>query len=129
MDFSQKLTRSMSDRMLFGICGGLGAYTGVDSTIIRLVLVFLTIFTCFFPFIFIYLVAAVIVPADGPMPTAQSEAPASPATPPPAPAASTVDEPTALNLATTPEPMPATDIPTASDNVPREHDDQPPASV
>ncbi len=30
------LTRSNTDRMLSGVCGGLGQYFGIDSTLIRL---------------------------------------------------------------------------------------------
>jgi phage shock protein PspC (stress-responsive transcriptional regulator)/uncharacterized integral membrane protein len=33
----KKLYRSRSDRMLGGVCGGIGAYLGVDATLVRLV--------------------------------------------------------------------------------------------
>ena len=32
----KRLYRSASDRMLLGVCGGIGEYLNVDSTIIRL---------------------------------------------------------------------------------------------
>lgn len=32
----KRLTRSKSDRMIFGVCGGLGEYFGIDPTIVRL---------------------------------------------------------------------------------------------
>jgi phage shock protein PspC (stress-responsive transcriptional regulator) len=32
-----KLYRSRKDRMLFGVCGGLGKYLGIDSTIVRII--------------------------------------------------------------------------------------------
>lgn len=32
----RKLYRSDRDKMLFGVCGGLREFTGIDSTIIRL---------------------------------------------------------------------------------------------
>ncbi|HEY5978258.1 MAG TPA: PspC domain-containing protein [Microlunatus sp.] len=35
----RKLTRSREDRMLAGVCGGLGRYLGVDPTIVRIVAV------------------------------------------------------------------------------------------
>ncbi len=41
---SQKLYRSSSDRMIAGVCGGLGKYFSVDATIVRLVLLLLLIF-------------------------------------------------------------------------------------
>lgn len=39
-----RLTRSESDRMLVGVCGGLGAYFGIDPTIVRIVFVLLAVF-------------------------------------------------------------------------------------
>ena len=41
---TQKLYRSRSDRMIFGICGGLGHYFGIDTTIVRLFFVLGCIF-------------------------------------------------------------------------------------
>lgn len=41
---TKKLYRSQSDRMLAGVCGGLGAYFGIDSTILRILFVLLTVF-------------------------------------------------------------------------------------
>ena len=41
---SRRLTRSASDRKLAGVCGGLAEYFGVDSTIVRLAWVILSIY-------------------------------------------------------------------------------------
>ena len=39
---------TLSDNKIFGgVCGGIGEYCGVDPTLIRIVYVFLTLFTCF----------------------------------------------------------------------------------
>ncbi len=38
---SQKLYRSSSDKMIAGVCGGLGRYFSVDATIVRLVFLLL----------------------------------------------------------------------------------------
>lgn len=38
-----KLYRSRTDRKIGGVCGGLGDYLEIDSTIIRLVFFFLTL--------------------------------------------------------------------------------------
>lgn len=35
----KRLTRSVDDRMIAGVCGGLARYTGVDATVIRLLVV------------------------------------------------------------------------------------------
>lgn len=40
----KQLRRSKTDKMIAGICGGLGKYFGVDPTILRLVFVLLMIF-------------------------------------------------------------------------------------
>ena len=56
-----KLYRSRKDRMLFGVCGGLGKFFGVDSTIIRIVFVLLA-FTGFG--ILAYIVIAIIAPLE-----------------------------------------------------------------
>jgi phage shock protein C len=39
MDESKRLYRSRSDRMVSGVCGGLGEYLGIDPTVVRLLFV------------------------------------------------------------------------------------------
>lgn len=39
----KQLTRSQTDRMIAGVCGGLGAYFGFDPTLVRLIFVALTL--------------------------------------------------------------------------------------
>ena len=56
-----KLYRSRADRMLFGVCGGLGKYLGFDSTIIRVIFVLLAF--CGVG-ILAYIVMAFIVPVE-----------------------------------------------------------------
>ena len=41
---TQKLYRSRDERMLGGVCGGLGEFFSIDPTLIRLLFVLLTIF-------------------------------------------------------------------------------------
>jgi phage shock protein C len=66
------LYRSERNRMLAGVCGGLGEYTDTDPVLIRLLWVLITIFTGFAPGIIAYLLAIVIIPrqATSPSPTA-----------------------------------------------------------
>ena len=57
----KKLFRSQSDNKIAGVCGGLGEWMGIDSTIIRL----LFIISAFFSFgavVLIYFAAALFVP-------------------------------------------------------------------
>lgn len=57
----KKITKS-SNRMIFGVCGGIGEYIKVDPTIIRILWVLITIFTNVLPGIIIYIVSAFIIP-------------------------------------------------------------------
>ena len=57
----KSLTRSTSNRMIAGVCAGLGEYLGIDPTIIRL-LVVLAFFTGFGGIVIVYLIMAIIVP-------------------------------------------------------------------
>lgn len=56
-----RLTKSSSDKMLFGVCGGIAEYWGWDATIVRIIFVVATLFGMGSPII-IYLVLAVIMP-------------------------------------------------------------------
>ncbi|MCP5100751.1 MAG: PspC domain-containing protein [Chloroflexi bacterium] len=58
----ERLTRSESDKMIAGICGGLAAYVGIDSVIIRALFFFLFFASGIgFP---IYLVLWFIMPTE-----------------------------------------------------------------
>ncbi len=57
----RKLRRSTVDRMVFGVCGGIGEFFGIDSTIIRLIWAV----CCVMGYgIVAYILAAVIIPSD-----------------------------------------------------------------
>ncbi|HXY74338.1 MAG TPA: PspC domain-containing protein [Dehalococcoidales bacterium] len=60
----KKLYRSRTDRMLLGVCGGLAKYFGMDSSIMRIISVLLTIATAGFG-ILVYLFMVIIVPLEG----------------------------------------------------------------
>ena len=47
MSNERKLTRSRSDRMLAGVCGGLAQFFGLDASLVRIAYAILTIFTAF----------------------------------------------------------------------------------
>ena len=57
----RQLTRSTSNRMIAGVCAGLGEYLGIDPTIIRLLTV-LAFFTGFGGIALVYLSMAIVVP-------------------------------------------------------------------
>lgn len=49
--------------MLFGVCGGLADYMNMDSTVVRVIFVLITLFGVGSP-ILIYLILAIIMPSD-----------------------------------------------------------------
>ncbi len=57
----KQLTRSTSNRMIAGVCAGLGDYFGIDPTIVRL-LTLLAFFTGFGGIALVYLIMAIVVP-------------------------------------------------------------------
>lgn len=57
----KKLVRSKSNRMICGVCGGIGEYLNVDPTIIRLLAVLLGFSGTG---IIVYIAAAVIMPDE-----------------------------------------------------------------
>lgn len=57
----KKLYRSRRNRMICGVCGGLGDYFNIDPTIIRLLLVLLG---CTGSGIVAYFIAAIIIPDE-----------------------------------------------------------------
>jgi phage shock protein C len=59
-----RLYRSSKDRILFGVCGGLAKYFGMDSSLMRILVILLTIATGGFG-ILVYIAMAFIVPLEG----------------------------------------------------------------
>lgn len=59
----KRLYRSRSDRMIWGVCGGLAKYFNIDPTIVRVIAVLL-IFANGFG-ILAYIILAIVVPLEG----------------------------------------------------------------
>ena len=57
----EKLYRSRSDRMIAGVCGGLGQYLGLDSTWVRLFFLLMLFFNGLG--FWVYLILAVVMPS------------------------------------------------------------------
>lgn len=74
----KRLYRSNSDVFIAGVCGGLAEYFGVDSTLVRLVFVFLALSGSG---ILLYLVAWVIMPREPSEPVRPPETHPSPEPP------------------------------------------------
>jgi len=59
----KQLFRSQSDRMVAGVCGGLGDYFDIDPTVIRLIFVF-GFFVTGSALFWAYLIMMVVVPEE-----------------------------------------------------------------
>lgn len=55
----KRLFKSRTNRVLCGVCGGLGEYFNIDPTIIRLLFVLLG---CTTTGIIVYIIAAIVIP-------------------------------------------------------------------
>lgn len=58
----KRLFRSSKDKIIFGVCGGLGEYFGIDSIIIRIIFILMTLGGG--SGILVYLILAFLVPKD-----------------------------------------------------------------
>jgi phage shock protein C len=58
----KKLYLSKTDRKILGVCGGLAEMLKVDSTLVRLALVFLCLLTGILPLVVTYIIAGIITP-------------------------------------------------------------------
>jgi len=61
MDMNKKLYRSNVNKMICGVCGGLGEYLNIDPTIIRLIW---ALVACSGYGAIVYFVAALIIPQN-----------------------------------------------------------------
>jgi phage shock protein C len=59
----RKLYRSSRDRKLFGVCGGLAEYLGVDATLLRILLIVVTVFSAG-SVIIVYIIAGFVIPRE-----------------------------------------------------------------
>jgi phage shock protein PspC (stress-responsive transcriptional regulator) len=58
----KRLYRSEKNKIIAGVCGGIGEYFDIDPTLIRLIWIIITVFTAVIPGIVIYLIAMLIMP-------------------------------------------------------------------
>ncbi|QHT62880.1 PspC domain-containing protein [Paenibacillus lycopersici] len=59
----KKLYRSRRDKKLFGLCGGLAEMLNVDATLVRILLIVVTVFTSG-ALILVYILAGLVVPKN-----------------------------------------------------------------
>ena len=69
---SKKLYRSRTEKMVAGVCGGLGKYLAIDPTLIRLLFVLITLLGG--SGVLVYLIMMIVIPeepAEAPSPIPQ----------------------------------------------------------
>ncbi len=60
---TKQLTRSRSNRMIGGVCAGLGNYLGIDPTVVRLLFV-LGFFALHGGLVLAYIIMAIVTPEE-----------------------------------------------------------------
>ncbi len=64
MTSKSRLTRSSTDKVVAGVCGGLANWLGWDVTAVRLVYVLVSIFSAGFPGFLVYLILWAAMPVE-----------------------------------------------------------------
>lgn len=59
---NKRLYRKQEDKVLAGICAGLGDYFSIDPVVLRLVYLILSVLTGVIPGVIVYIIAIYIVP-------------------------------------------------------------------
>ena len=60
----KKLYRSLTKKMIAGVCGGLADYFEIDVSLVRLIFVALALVTALLPMAIFYLIAWIILPVE-----------------------------------------------------------------
>ncbi len=60
--YAKPLRRSVANRHIAGVCGGLGEYFDIDPTAVRVAYVLLSILSAAFPGILVYIVLWLLIP-------------------------------------------------------------------
>jgi len=60
----KRLHRSLSQKMIAGVCGGLAEYFDIDVSLVRLVFVAISIASALIPMFIFYVVAWIVIPSQ-----------------------------------------------------------------
>lgn len=61
---AKKFYRSLGQRMLGGVCGGLAEYFDIDASLVRLIFVGVCLVTAVLPMLLFYIIAWIVVPTE-----------------------------------------------------------------
>jgi len=59
---AKKLYRSQKQKVIAGVCGGLGEYFDLDVNLVRLIFVAISLFSVVVPLVIFYVIAWAIIP-------------------------------------------------------------------
>jgi phage shock protein C len=65
---AKKLYRSLTQKMVAGICGGLAEYFDIDVSIIRLIFIAIALASALIPMFIFYIIAWIVIPTQPPPP-------------------------------------------------------------
>jgi phage shock protein C len=61
---SERLYRSVDDRVLAGVCGGLAVRLAVDPSLVRIIYAIVALLSGIFPLLVLYVIMAVVIPEE-----------------------------------------------------------------
>jgi len=61
---AKKLYRAKEQKIIGGVCAGLGNYFDVDISLVRLIFVGMAFLTALFPMVIFYIIAWIIIPVE-----------------------------------------------------------------
>ena len=62
MSSYRPLRRSVHNRVIAGVCGGLGEYLGIDPVVVRILYVLVSLLSVGFPGILVYILLWILIP-------------------------------------------------------------------
>jgi len=60
----KKLYRSVKNRVVAGVCGGLGDFFEIDANLIRIGVIILSVVSGFIPILIVYVACALLIPLE-----------------------------------------------------------------
>jgi phage shock protein PspC (stress-responsive transcriptional regulator) len=61
---TKRLYRSRTNKMVAGVCAGIGDYTNIDPTVVRLLFLLVTFFSGVVPGLIAYFVMMIVIPEE-----------------------------------------------------------------
>jgi phage shock protein C len=72
---AKKLYRSLTQKMVAGVCGGLAEYFDIDVSIIRLIFIAIALASALIPMFIFYIIAWIVIPTQPTPPPKEDKTP------------------------------------------------------